>query len=129
MLARLHRLLLKIDSSERVSYISRNCLYTPHVGYWDTYTIYIYIQYSILYITYNIEKKRNALIILSAMEIRCWQKFYILLLCLFPKSSHSRFPKSCSMLGVTFSDNLDVKFCFLQHYRLENESRLPKFLL
>ena len=41
MLARLHRLLLKIDLSERVSKYSGIVSIPPRVEYWDTYTIYI----------------------------------------------------------------------------------------
>ena len=60
MLARSHLLLLKIDLSERVSK-------KPHrVGYWSTYTIYSIVYYILL----TLLRKRNALITLSAMEIR-----------------------------------------------------------
>ena len=41
MLARSHRLLLKIDLSERVSECSHIVSIPLRVGYWDTYTMYI----------------------------------------------------------------------------------------
>ena len=72
ILARSHRLLLKIDLSEGVSKYSCIVSMPPRVGYWGTYTIYIiwyiYIWYSILCITYTVEKKKNTLIIFSAKE-------------------------------------------------------------
>ena len=49
MFARLHILLLKIDKLERVSKYPRIVSVPPCVGYWGTYTIYIYsIVYYIL---------------------------------------------------------------------------------
>ena len=48
MLARSHRMLLKIDLSERVSKFPRIVYMPRRVGYWGTYTAY---KCSILYIT------------------------------------------------------------------------------
>ena len=48
MLARLHRLLLKIDLSERVSKYLKTAYIPPRVGYWGTYTIYSMVYYILL---------------------------------------------------------------------------------
>ena len=84
MLVKSHILLLKINLSERVSKDSHVVSIPLHVRvrYWGSYTIYIYninniyiyityicIWYNILYITYTVQKRENALITLSAMEI------------------------------------------------------------
>ena len=50
MLARSHRLLLKIDLSERISKYSRIVSIPARVGYWGTYTMYIYIYIYKIYI-------------------------------------------------------------------------------
>ena len=64
MFARLHILLLKIDKLERVSKYPRIVFVPRCVGYWG-YIYYI----CILYNTCTVEKKENAVITLSAMEI------------------------------------------------------------
>ena len=67
MLARSNRLLLKIDLSERFFKYLRIASMPARMGYCGTHTIYIY--YSILCITYTVQKKENNQIIFSAREI------------------------------------------------------------
>ena len=72
MLARMHRLLLKVDLSEWFAMFMR-CFYTSSCGIlgyiYFIYSIVYYKIYSIVYLIYTAEKKENVLIILSAVEI------------------------------------------------------------
>ena len=61
MLARLHRLLLKIDLSERASKYSRIVSIPPRVGYWGTYTIYSIVYSIVYYMLLTLLRKREML--------------------------------------------------------------------
>ena len=59
MLARSHRLLLKINLSEWVSKHSRIVSIPPRVGHWGTYTVHIYSK--VHYILLTLLRKRKML--------------------------------------------------------------------